>query len=123
VGAALILETSVGSRIDGRGSIATFGGAIRGRKGELIMDMNITKEPQQEGAIARGIERQTSRIPSDLFLWTGLAAIGTSLTLALMGRQKVANFIGQWVPTVLLFGVYNKIVKVAGHDVRSRDVH
>jgi hypothetical protein len=87
------------------------------------MDMNMTNQPQQEGPIARGIERQTSRIPSDFFLWTGLAAIGTSLTLALMGRQKVANFIGQWVPTVLLFGVYNKIVKVAGHDVRSRDLH
>jgi hypothetical protein len=32
------------------------------------------------------------------------------------GKKQVANFIGQWVPTVLLFGVYNKIVKVAGHD-------
>ena len=85
--------------------------------------MDMITDEQREGPIARGIERQTSRIPSDLFLWTGLAAIGTSLTLALMGKQKVANFIGQWVPTVLLFGVYNKIVKVAGHDTRSRQIH
>jgi hypothetical protein len=85
--------------------------------------MQLTTDEQTEGPIARGIERQTSRIPSDIFLWAGLAAIGTSLTLALTGRKKVANFIGQWVPTVLLFGVYNKIVKVAGHDARSRQVH
>jgi hypothetical protein len=70
----------------------------------------------QEGPVAETIEKRTARLPSDLFLWAGLASIGTSLIFMLSGKKQVANFIGQWVPTVLLFGVYNKIVKVAGHD-------
>jgi hypothetical protein len=85
------------------------------------MDMDM--EEQKEGPVARAIERRTSRIPSDLFLWTGVAAIGVSLTLALTGRRQAANFVGQWVPTVLLLGVYNKIVKVAGHDAERSRLH
>jgi hypothetical protein len=80
-------------------------------------------QEQKEGPVARAIERQTSRIPSDFFLWSGVAAIATSLTLALFGRKHAANFVGQWVPTVLLLGVYNKIVKVAGHDVQQPQLH
>jgi hypothetical protein len=85
--------------------------------------METITQPQKEGHVARAIERRTSRIPSDLFLWTGVGAIAASLTLALLGRKQVANFVGQWVPTVLLFGVYNKIVKVAGHDVTEPQLH
>jgi len=33
-----------------------------------------------------------------------------------MGRERDAVFVGQWAPTFLLLGVYNKIVKVAGSD-------
>ena len=28
----------------------------------------------------------------------------------------LAGFVGMWVPSLLLLGVYNKIVKVAGSD-------
>jgi hypothetical protein len=85
------------------------------------MDLPV-ESGQREGKVARSIERWTARVPSDVFLWTGVGAILCSLGFALGGKQKVANFIGQWVPTVLLFGVYNKIVKVAGHDRGSRDL-
>jgi CBS domain-containing protein len=37
------------------------------------------------------------------------------------GQGKWGNFIGQWVPTWLLIGLYNKIVKVEGHDQFDRD--
>ena len=30
--------------------------------------------------------------------------------------QPLAGFVGMWVPSLLLLGVYNKIVKVAGSD-------
>lgn len=72
-----------------------------------------------EGPIARNIEKRTAKLPSDLFLWAGVASIGASLIFMLSGKKQVANFIGQWVPTLLLFGVYNKVVKVAGHDSAS----
>ena len=39
-----------------------------------------------------------------------------SATLKIMGRDKDALFVGQWAPTFLLLGTYNKIVKVLGSD-------
>jgi hypothetical protein len=75
-----------------------------------------TKHKHREGFLARGIEEQTAKLPSDFFLWLGLGSIAGSLILKAIGRDKDANWVGQWVPTVLLFGVYDKIVKVAGHD-------
>ena len=44
----------------------------------------------------------------------------TSLGLQIAGEKKVSNFIGQWAPTLLILGLYNKIVKVAGSDRVNR---
>ena len=41
-----------------------------------------------EGPIAKSIEEQTSKLPSDLFLWAALGSMGTALTLKLMGKKK-----------------------------------
>ncbi len=74
---------------------------------------------QKEGPVARAIESRTSRLPSDLWLWASGASMLVSLGLQLSGNRKtkqVSNFVGQWVPTLLIFGLYNKLVKVAGHD-------
>jgi len=72
-----------------------------------------------EGTLARAIEQQTAKLPSDTFLWASVGAMGVSLLLTMCGHQQKANFFGQWVPTLLIFGLYNKIVKVAGHDQLS----
>ena len=75
-------------------------------------------EPQEhsEGTVARAIEQQTAKLPSDLFLWAAFGSIGGSLLMQLYGRKHDALFIGQWAPTFLLLGLYNKLVKVAGSD-------
>ena len=70
----------------------------------------------QEGRVAEMIENQTSKIPSDVFLWAAIASISLSLALKIAGRKHTALFVGQWVSPFLLFGVYNKIVKTQGHD-------
>ena len=70
----------------------------------------------KEGAMAKQIEEQTAQIPSDAFLWSAVGAMAVSLTLKLAGKKSLALFIGQWAPSFLLFGIYNKIVKVEGHD-------
>jgi hypothetical protein len=69
-----------------------------------------------EGPVARGIEEHTAQLPSDLFLWAAGASIVGSLFLQVSGRKNDAHFIGQWAPTLLILGLYNKIVKVAGPD-------
>ena len=82
----------------------------------MVDEMNPTHE---EGPVAKTIENQTAKLPSDTFLWASLAAMGTSLTLKLIGRDHLALFVGQWAAPFLLLGVYNKLVKLEGHDAKS----
>ena len=69
-----------------------------------------------EGNVAMAIEDQTAKLPSDTFLWLGLGSMAASLGLQLVGKKETAQFVGHWVPTLLILGLYNKLVKVAGHD-------
>ena len=80
-----------------------------------------SSQQHSEGTLARSIEQQTAKLPSDLFLWAACGAIGVSLTLQLLGDRQRSQFIGQWVPTMLILGLYNKLVKVAGSDGTSYD--
>ncbi len=87
------------------------------------MDNVLEREPRtmprpehREGVIARSIEQQTAKIPSDVFLWAAAGSIGGSLALMLFGDTKKANFVGQWAPTFLILGLYNKMVKLHGSE-------
>lgn len=73
-------------------------------------------ESHSEGFMARAIEDQTAKLPSDLFLWAAFGSMGASLCCKLSGRDHDALFFGMWAPSLLIMGLYNKIVKVAGHD-------
>jgi hypothetical protein len=76
----------------------------------------MSQTDHSEGTVARAIEQQTAKLPSDLFLWAAFGSIAGSLTLKLMGRSHDALFVGQWAPTFLILGLYNKIVKELGSD-------
>jgi hypothetical protein len=76
----------------------------------------VAPHEHQEGAATRAIEEFTSRIPSGTYLSVALGAIGVSAALQCMGRKHDAQFVGQWVPTILLLGIYNKMVKQHGSD-------
>jgi len=82
------------------------------------MENNMNKH--SEGKVARAIEEQTAKLPSDTFLWAALASMGVSLTLKCLGRKHTALFVGQWAPSFLLLGIYNKIVKTEGHDKNDK---
>ena len=74
------------------------------------------QDPHREGQVATAIEEQTAKLPSDTFLWAAMGSIGLALVLQMSGKKESANFVGQWAPTLLILGLYNKLVKVAGHD-------
>ena len=79
--------------------------------------MATNMNPQHsEGPVAEAIEEQTAKLPSDLFLWTAIGCMGVSLTLQLMKQKHVSLFIGQLAPSILIMGLYNKLVKLEGHD-------
>ena len=92
---------------------------IAKKEGVMNKASNANKDTK-EGPVAKAIESETSKLPSDLFLWTSVGAMATSLTLKLVVRDHLALFIGQWDAPFLLLGFYNKIVKVEGHDATSR---
>ena len=73
----------------------------------------------QEGPVARTIEQHTAKVPSDTFLWSALAAMGVSAVLQIAGKKQASNFVGQWAPSLLIIGVYNKLVKLHGSDSHS----
>ena len=75
-----------------------------------------SQHEHREGPVARTIEQQTAKLPSDTFLWAAIGSIGLSATLQLMKKSGPANFIGQWAPTLLILGMYNKMVKLHGSD-------
>ncbi len=84
-----------------------------------VLDNEIHSSPSyahREGSVARTIEQQTAKVPSDIFLWAALGSIAASLTVLVSGNPRKANFIGQWAPTFLCLGIYNKLVKLHGSD-------
>lgn len=68
---------------------------------------------QKEDVITKKIETQTSKIPSDVFLFSAIGAIGISFALKCMNKKDDATFVGQWVAPILLLGIYNKLVKLS----------
>jgi hypothetical protein len=77
---------------------------------------SMERQEQAEGRVAKTIEKQTAKLPSDLFLWLATGSIVASLTTMIMGKQHASLFVGQWAPTFLILGLYNKIVKELGSD-------
>ncbi len=83
----------------------------------MITEPRIGANPEhREGPVARTIEQQTAKLPSDTFLWAALGSIGLSLGFQAAKKPEIANFIGHWAPTFLLLGLYNKLVKLEGSD-------
>lgn len=78
------------------------------------------RQEHSEGKVAKAIEDQTAKLPSDAFLWAAVGSIATSMTLQLMGNKQGSLFVGQWAPTFLILGLYNKMVKQLGSDRTER---
>jgi len=74
------------------------------------------RQQHSEGRVAKAIEEQTAKLPSDTFLWLAMGSMATSATLQLMGNKQASVFVGQWAPTLLILGLYNKLVKQLGSD-------
>jgi hypothetical protein len=87
-----------------------------------IMDREPKPGPQtehREGSVARTIEQQTAKAPSDWFLFAALGSIVASAVLMISDykeNKSKALFVGQWAPTFLILGLYNKTVKLHGSE-------
>lgn len=57
------------------------------------------------------VESKTARVPSLAFMGLAIGAMVASAALVLTGRKQLGNFVGQWAPSILIMGLYNKIAK------------
>jgi hypothetical protein len=76
----------------------------------------VAPHEHEEGTITKTIEQYTSAVPSGAYLGLAIGSIGLSAALKVTGNDKDAQFVGLWVPTILLLGLYNKLVKQHGSD-------
>jgi hypothetical protein len=76
----------------------------------------VAPHEHDEGALTKGIEHVTSMAPSGVYLGLAITCMATSALLHASGRKHDALFVGQWVPSILIMGLYNKLVKVEGSD-------
>ncbi len=72
-----------------------------------------------EGKLTTAVEERTSRVPSITYLGLAGGSMIASLGFMLAGKKQIANFIGQWVPSLLVIGMYNKLVKIE-HELLER---
>ena len=54
--------------------------------------------------------RVTDQVPEEVWYWAALGSIIVSASLFLIGKRDWSNFVGQWPPTFLLFGLFHKIL-------------
>lgn len=63
----------------------------------------------------QGVQEQYFRItdqaPEEIWYWAALGSIIVSATLFLIGKRDWSNFVGQWPPTFLLFGLFHKVLR------------
>jgi hypothetical protein len=76
-----------------------------------------TESEAREGGFTRKLERQTAKVPSSGFLALAIGSMIASAGIALFApRKEFANFVGLWAPSLLLIGIYNKLVKQLGSE-------
>jgi hypothetical protein len=82
----------------------------------MATELALKDKARSEGHVAKAIEKQTAKLPSDTFLWLAVGSMAASAMIQMMGNKHVSLFVGQWAPTLLIFGLYNKLVKQLGSD-------
>ena len=84
------------------------------------MEISSRTSGEREDRVTSSIESQTAKIPSSGYLAAAIGAMAVSAIFKIAGKDDWALFIGQWAPSFLVIGVYNKMVKQHGSDVYSK---
>jgi len=82
-----------------------------------MLDTNLQK---QEGKVTKRVEEQTARVPSLTYMGLAVGSMIASAVCMVSGKKQLAQFIGQWVPSLLVIGLYNKLVKVENEMLEQR---
>lgn len=75
---------------------------------------------QHVAQYGRTLRNTTTSIPTEAYLIGALGSIGISLSLKLLGRDRDAEFVGQWAPTFLTLGLLSKLIRHDEHTDHTR---
>jgi len=89
---------------------------VKEKAKEVKDKVNNFNPNHKEGPVAAAIENYTARVPSDIFLWAALGSMAVSAAFKILGKDKDSTFVGQWAPSFLMLGLYNKLVKMEGFE-------
>jgi hypothetical protein len=93
-------------------SMATSARSNEFHNTDLEQGLSKLQNESYEGKTTRTVEKITSKIPSLNYLALAIASMGVSAALAVTKKHELASFVGRLAPSLLIMGVYNKIVKV-----------
>lgn len=85
-----------------------------GREAVTYAPAPVVRDEHAESTFTRLLEQQAAKVPSDVFLFAALGAMGLAVALEAVGHSRASRFVGMWPPALLAMGVYNKLVKVVG---------
>ena len=74
----------------------------------------VRRPEHAESSLTRLMEQQTAKIPSHYFLFAAVASMGAAVAFEIAGNERMSRFTGMWAPTLMIAGVYNKLVKEFG---------
>jgi len=83
------------------------------------METKVEQGQVKEDGFTGAIERQTSKVPSSLFLGFAIGSMAASALMKISGKDDWALFIRQWAAPFLIMGNYNKMVKQHGSVVEQ----
>jgi hypothetical protein len=89
---------------------------VESRIEELEARYDIEDRFRGEGRFTRRLEHFVAALSSATWLVLAGGSIVGALTLRWMRHHQAASFVGDWAPTLLMIGIYNKLVKLAGTD-------
>ena len=78
-------------------------------QGDMSRQMDDMQE--QVRAQAGGIERVIEDLPANFYYWAVIGSIVASALFMLMGRHRLATFVGLWPPTLLNLALFNKLLR------------
>lgn len=83
---------------------------------EPLRSESVSQKPGEVSErVSREVERQAARVPSAGFISLAVGSMLVSAGIEIFSERKhLANFIGLWVPSLLLVGIYNKLLRMEG---------
>jgi hypothetical protein len=98
--------------------------SVRTKVGAKLDDITAGVEARSgeegpEGPVTRRYENLTGALPSATWLALAGASVAVATVLKIVGRNHASLFASVFAPSLLLIGVYKKLVKVAGSERRA----